>query len=219
MLTIRSLAGSWCIYDALRFELPAPAETAPVTPQTVILSTRTSGVLLRRDGDSPAQPIELAILHTGEPRPVSVLAGGSATPAVLQHGLQTLTLGVPPVDKPAQVNVTVEADGQTLAEAQVELKPVRPWVVYLLPHSHVDIGYTHVQTEVEKKQWKYLDLAIATARQTAAYPAGARFKWNVEVLWAVDSYLQPGHAGEAAGVHRGGARRARSSWTPSTATN
>ena len=69
-------------------------------------------------------------------------------------------------------------------------KPARPWVVYILPHSHVDIGYTHVQTEVEKLQWKYLDEAIALARKTADYPPGARFKWNTEVLWAVDSYLK-----------------------------
>ena len=27
-------------------------------------------------------------------------------------------------------------------------------------------------------------------RKTAGYPAGARFKWNIEVLWAVDSYLR-----------------------------
>ena len=68
--------------------------------------------------------------------------------------------------------------------------PARPWVVYILPHSHVDIGYTHVQTEVEKLQWKYLDEAVALARKTADYPPGARFKWNSEVLWAVDSYLK-----------------------------
>ena len=68
--------------------------------------------------------------------------------------------------------------------------PARPWVVYILPHSHVDIGYTNVQTEIEKLQWKYLDEAVALARKTADYPPGARFKWNSEVLWAVDSYLK-----------------------------
>ena len=78
----------------------------------------------------------------------------------------------------------------TLASETVTLKPVRKWVVYLLPHSHVDIGYTHVQTDVERAQWKYLEMAIDTARKSAANPPGSRFKWNVEVLWAVDSYLK-----------------------------
>ncbi|GAI49615.1 unnamed protein product, partial [marine sediment metagenome] len=31
---------------------------------------------------------------------------------------------------------------------------------------------------------------IELARKSANYPAGSRFKWNVEVLWAVDSYLK-----------------------------
>jgi alpha-mannosidase len=31
---------------------------------------------------------------------------------------------------------------------------------------------------------------IAHARKTADYPAGARFVWNVEVLWAADLYLR-----------------------------
>ena len=69
-------------------------------------------------------------------------------------------------------------------------EPARQWVVYLLPHSHVDIGYTHVQTEVERKHWSYYQQAIEAARRTADYPPDARFKWNVEVLWAVDSYLR-----------------------------
>ena len=35
-----------------------------------------------------------------------------------------------------------------------------------------------------------LRLGIETARKTAHYPPGARFIWNVEVLWAADLYLR-----------------------------
>ncbi|MCE5269204.1 MAG: hypothetical protein LLG00_15110 [Planctomycetaceae bacterium] len=73
--------------------------------------------------------------------------------------------------------------------ADTVAKPERQWTVYLLPHSHVDIGYTHVQPEVVKKQWDNIDAALELCRKTANYPDGARFKWNTEVLWAVDSYL------------------------------
>ena len=59
-----------------------------------------------------------------------------------------------------------------------------------MPHSHNDIGYTHVQTEVERKQWQYLEDGIELARATQDYPEGARFRWNAEVLWAVESYLK-----------------------------
>ncbi|MBN1851320.1 MAG: hypothetical protein JW829_01300 [Pirellulales bacterium] len=66
----------------------------------------------------------------------------------------------------------------------------RTWDIYLLPHSHVDIGYTKLQTEVEQDHWRFLEQAIEMARNTANYPPGAQFKWNVEVLWAVESYLK-----------------------------
>ena len=69
-------------------------------------------------------------------------------------------------------------------------EPTRPWVFYLLEQSHVDIGYTDLQPEVERKQMRNLDLALEICRKTADYPPGARFKWNPEVLWAVDSYLR-----------------------------
>ena len=73
---------------------------------------------------------------------------------------------------------------------ELTVKSPQTQVVYLLPHSHVDIGYTHVQTDVEQAQWRYLETGMDLARKSAANPAGARFKWNVEVLWAVDSYLK-----------------------------
>ena len=38
--------------------------------------------------------------------------------------------------------------------------PERQWTVYLLPHSHNDIGYTHLQPEVERKQWQNIDAAL-----------------------------------------------------------
>ena len=34
-----------------------------------------------------------------------------------------------------------------------------------------------------------IDAALELCRKTADYPPEARFKWNTEVLWAVDSYL------------------------------
>jgi hypothetical protein len=70
------------------------------------------------------------------------------------------------------------------------MEPVRKWVVYLLPHSHVDIGYTDIQPAVERKHCQILDQALELCRKTADYPPGARFKWNSEVLWPIDSYLR-----------------------------
>ena len=73
------------------------------------------------------------------------------------------------------------------------MPPVRNLTVYVLPHSHTDIGYTAIQTDIEEKQINNLLQGLAHARRTADYPAGARFMWNVEVLWAADLFQRRLH--------------------------
>jgi hypothetical protein len=87
-------------------------------------------------------------------------------------------------------SVTVEASGQALVTRAFPRQPVRPMEIFLLPHSHVDIGYTALQADVEKKQNDNLELGLSLIRSTWNYPAGAGFKWNVEVLWPVENYLR-----------------------------
>ncbi len=135
-----------------------------------------------------AEPVE-AMLQIGQL---------PAIPLKLQFGSQAVTMQLPADEQPQTWSVTLQVDGQAVLDQQVTVAPVRHWQLHFLPHSHVDIGYTHVQTEVEQKQWEYLRQAMQIARDTADYPAGARFKWNSEVLWAVDSYLQQADDAEKA---------------------
>jgi hypothetical protein len=88
------------------------------------------------------------------------------------------------------LRVNLQGAGQALAHADIMLRPVREWKIYLLPHSHVDIGYTALQADVEKKQNANIETGIRLAQATGDYPEGARFKWNVEVLWPVENYLR-----------------------------
>jgi hypothetical protein len=94
------------------------------------------------------------------------------------------------VDAEKELSISLEMGGEKAAARQIALKPVRPWKIFLLPHSHVDIGYTALQADVEKKQNANIETGLRLARATADYPAGAQFKWNVEVLWPVDNYLR-----------------------------
>jgi alpha-mannosidase len=65
----------------------------------------------------------------------------------------------------------------------------RPWEIHLIHHTHLDIGYTHPQEEVIKKQWGYLDEALDLIDQTSGYPPEARFRWNPENNFAVEGWL------------------------------
>ncbi|HRT56267.1 MAG TPA: polysaccharide lyase family protein [Candidatus Paceibacterota bacterium] len=189
-IAITTLSGSWALYDCIRFEAPSGTQLEEASG-TLLGTVRTPPVLTETEGQY-RQPVQFAVRHFGrETAAVARLTG--AEPRQLRirpNAAHEIELAVPAVSRETEAELVLEVEGRTLASRKVKLKPVRKWVVYLLPHSHVDIGYTHVQTDVEKAQWKYLEMAMEAARKSAAYPPGSRFKWNVEVLWAVDSYLQ-----------------------------
>jgi alpha-mannosidase len=188
-ISLTTLAGSWLLYDWIGLAAPAGLRLADVQG-TVVGGIHSAPVLVERDGKL-RQTIQLSVRHFGEPAEAAVrVAGASATRLALTNGALSLEVAVPAVEQETATRITVESGGKTLAEQTITLKPVRKWVVYLLPHSHVDIGYTHVQSDVEQAQWKYLEMAMEAAKKSASNPPGSRFKWNVEVLWAVDSYLQ-----------------------------
>jgi len=188
-IAITTRSGSWILYDWIGLETPPGLELAEAGG-TMVGAIESPPVLVERNGQL-RQVVQVAVRHFGDPVQAHVrVEGASPLEVTLQPGQTRLEVAVPPVDQPKPLAVTVEAGGSTLASREVTLKPVRKWVVYLLPHSHVDIGYTHVQTDVERAQWKYLEMAMEAARRSATNPPGSRFKWNVEVLWAVDSYLR-----------------------------
>ncbi|MCH5375938.1 MAG: hypothetical protein JJ992_18365, partial [Planctomycetes bacterium] len=167
------------------------AGEAEMTPRRIDIQTRVVPIVecdgpgkrqpLRVTVDSPyAETIQAVIRVDGQPpRPVS-----------LAFGRQTLSYMIAALDTERTLQVAVEVDGRVAASQSAVIPPTRSLTVYILPHSHTDIGYTAIQTDIEEKQVNNLLQGLADARRTADYPDGARFVWNVEVLWAADLFLQ-----------------------------
>ncbi len=87
--------------------------------------------------------------------------------------------------------ITLELESpQGNVRRQVDIPGARQWKLYFLPHSHLDIGYTHRQQDVMDLQVRNLEYAIDLAARTRNYPEGSRFKWNAEATWAVDGFLE-----------------------------
>ncbi|MFV2069969.1 MAG: hypothetical protein ACC645_23630, partial [Pirellulales bacterium] len=187
------------------FFTAAETESAPM--QTT-LKTEVLPALVKQN-EKLSQPYRIAIRYPYA-RPAEAILkmpGGEEKRVKLKLGSQTVEGFAPVVKVETSAEVTLRLAGQTIAQTGLVLKPIRPWTIYFLPHSHVDIGYTHVQTEVMRRQWKHFGQAIELSRRTADYPPGARFKWNTEGLWAVDSYLKEAPAQQQQefldAVHRG----------------
>ena len=82
--------------------------------------------------------------------------------------------------------ITAVAAEPTPAPANVG--SARKWEVYILMHSHNDIGYTDIQPNIAKKQAHNVLRALELIEKTKDYPAGARFKWNLEVLMPYEDF-------------------------------
>ena len=160
-------------------------------PRGITIESRAPQ-LLEREGAAPVRPLKITVNYPyAEPVPGVVrLAGAEGRGVSLEFGSQSVDLSDPAVEADQTVKVEVVAGGLTVASREVTLKPVRRMEIFILPHSHNDIGYTALQAEVEKKQNSNIETGLRLAKATAGYPEGARFKWNVEVLWCVDNYLR-----------------------------
>jgi len=61
--------------------------------------------------------------------------------------------------------------------------------LYLIHHSHTDLGYTHPQPVVRHLHVRYIDAALREIERTLGYPQGARMKWTCETLYPVFDWL------------------------------
>jgi alpha-mannosidase len=186
---ITTLRGSWMLYDALSLATPAGAELGDVQSRTLLGDVKGIRALREQDGRL-LQPVAVTLRHFGAQAAAVVrLQTGPNVTVQLKKGSQQAELMTAAVERETKTRVTLEVDGKTVTSREVTLRPVRKLTVYITPHSHTDIGYTEIQTAIERKQVQNLLDGMAAARRTADYPAGARFIWNVEVLWAADLYL------------------------------
>jgi alpha-mannosidase len=119
--------------------------------------------------------------------------------APLKVGANVFQIAVPEVKSSEMVAIQFKLNGRLVHTDNVQVVPVKRREIYLLCYSHNDIGYTDLQADVEQKQWKNLVQAMQLIRETRDYPRDARYKWNMETLWALESYLKqasPAQRGE-----------------------
>jgi alpha-mannosidase len=145
--------------------------------------------LVKKDGKL-LQPIEITLQRSRGNTPVITKLNGTVIDErVLPEGILTFQALTAHVSVASDAHLTVSVGGETTS-AVVKLEPVRKVLIYVLPHSHHDLGYTDLQADVEEKQMQNITRGIELARKTADYPEGARFVWNLEVLWGADQFMR-----------------------------
>lgn len=190
-IAITTTTGSWFLYDCMTLTTPRNFQTTQMQTMTVVRDIYTKPYLLRGKNDTLKQPVLVNLLHVGKPAEVIITAGDtSGQKYTIKAGTRIIEAYAPAVASPQEIPISVKVANKVLAKQTLALKPVRKWQVHMLHHTHLDIGYTHTQDDVERLQMKFLDEAIEIGRRTDHYPPEARFKWLPEGLWPVDRYIK-----------------------------
>ncbi|OYU97542.1 MAG: hypothetical protein CFE21_04415 [Bacteroidetes bacterium B1(2017)] len=117
-----------------------------------------------------------------------VLIGGIHHQFVVKEGYNKLSVAAyNPVTTGVDKVVCVLNRTDTVY-ASIELKPIHNYVFNIIHHSHNDIGYSHLQTEVEQIQNRNIRSAIkwiAVNKYAREQPY-----WHIESLWAVENFLR-----------------------------
>ena len=147
--------------------------------------------VLLRDKGKPTQQLRISLDNLEPGRTVEISVPGQEPIArSLDIGGNIFWIPIPAVKADTQMFIQFIDNKTVINQSTITITPPRERNIYLLPYSHNDIGYTDLQTNVEKKQWANLDEALSLIRQTKDYPYESRFKWNMEILWPLESYMQ-----------------------------
>ncbi len=135
----------------------------------------------------PRQQLRFNLVYLGRPAEADIEIEGEHFHRRIPTGFTCLRLPVAPVTEPREIPVTVRLGSEVLFDEAFTIKPARQLTIYLLHHSHVDIGYTHLQAQVEKMQQQYLRTSIELLKKEDGIDTGTHTKWNTEVAWAAAS--------------------------------
>ncbi len=101
-----------------------------------------------------------------------------------------LPLPDPEQGQSKKLTLRFEADfGKTLT-CEADIKSARRWKIFMNPHTHYDIGFTHPQQEIIDRLAHDMTKAIRYCDETADYPPESRYRWTVEVTGLMKNFVE-----------------------------
>ncbi|MGA8090726.1 MAG: polysaccharide lyase family protein [Terracidiphilus sp.] len=98
-------------------------------------------------------------------------------------GEDRVSFNVPEFPSDTHARVSVDVDGHATHLDQT-IQPQKKWTLFLVPHVHLDVGYTDYQAKVSAIQSRILDEAIDLVEK---HPS---FRFSTDGEWNLEQYLQ-----------------------------
>ena len=98
-------------------------------------------------------------------------------------GEERVSFEVPEFAQGTQAKIQARVNGHS-TESTETLTPQKKWTLYMVPHVHLDVGYTDYQAKVSAIQSRILDEAMDL---TAKHPD---FRFSTDGEWNLDQFLK-----------------------------
>ncbi|SKA85423.1 Glycosyl hydrolases family 38 C-terminal domain-containing protein [Clostridium sp. USBA 49] len=85
--------------------------------------------------------------------------------------------------------LTGQINGEAIEE-RGKFKRKKKWKVYLTPHTHTDIGYTHRQWEVAERLNRNIDKALEIINKDREEGIENKFAYNLDCSWVIENFLK-----------------------------
>jgi alpha-mannosidase len=173
-------------YDALA--LVNTPEAAPAAAE-VLSAEATPTVFYKREGGRLGEVVSVLVRwHKLAPQGSVTLSipGWSGTQDLSggrDFGEQRLEFLVPEFAAGTRASVTVKANGREYNFSQ-SLRPARKWTVYLVPHEHLDVGYSDFQQKLAELHSRVVNEAMELSDE---HP---EFKFSLDGYWQAQQFLE-----------------------------
>jgi Glycosyl hydrolases family 38 N-terminal domain./Glycosyl hydrolases family 38 C-terminal domain. len=192
VLIIRNASGSWLALDNMVFSADKSVTLAKASGKVALLSSEFIPVLKYGKDEELVHPVVLQIANwTDKLQDVDVKIDNlSLKKTRLHKGMNTIEVFIPETTTEKEVSIQLLSGAEVAGKREIRISPVKKWTVYLVQHTHTDIGYTKPQTEILPEHLRYIDYAIEYCELSSSMPEDAKFRWTCEAAWAVEEYLK-----------------------------
>jgi hypothetical protein len=169
-------------YDALSLDNDAAAKFSQHDISIEVEPT----VFYRQTAGGLAEVVDIFVRSNGEHRTGTVqltVAGhklSQSLPAQSNFGEQQLSFDVPELSSAA--SGTIKVDAGVKRSFPVSITPARKWTLFVVPHTHLDVGYTDYQGKVAEIQPRVLTQAAALIKQHPDFRFSMDGSWNLQQL-------------------------------------
>jgi alpha-mannosidase len=174
---------SWLTYDALRLTHSSEARhslLAQLALEPTVYYVRKAGnleevVWVTANVDQKIRRGTVRLAVSGRQYEASL----SASP---DFGEQRFEFFVPEISAPTPAEITLRANGKTVRK-RVTFQPERKWKLFVVPHEHLDIGYTDYRGKVAEVHDRNLDTMLRLLTKDP------EMRWTIDGTWIIQHYL------------------------------